>query len=439
MDILIQTLQLLACLSLLVIVHEFGHFITAKIFGVRVEKFYLFFNPGFTLFKFKPKNSDTEYGIGWLPLGGYVKLAGMIDESMDTEHLKHEPQPWEFRSKPAWQRLIIMSAGVIMNLIAAMVIYSMMLYHYGEQYVKLQDAYMGMDFSEVAKEQGFRDGDILLSADGEALESFDETDIRKVLNASQVKVLRDGKEKTLVMTRTFMQDLAGSRQGFASFRYPFIVQEVMEGSAAGKAGLAAGDSLVSINGTTYPAWSDFAPQLSLHRNDSINVGFYRNGVYGEAMMYLDSTAKMGVWVRPYTEIYPVTHKEYGFWESFPAGIKKGAEMFAGYGSDFKIVFTKEGMESLGGFGSITSLFPDTFYWGVFWYLTAYLSVILAFMNLLPIPGLDGGHIIFLLYEMITRRKLSQKFMIRMQQIGLFILLFLMLYANGMDIFRALQP
>ena len=384
MDILIQILQLLACLSLLVIVHEFGHFITAKIFGVRVEKFYLFFNPGFTLFKFKPKNSDTEYGIGWLPLGGYVKLAGMIDESMDTEHLKHEPQPWEFRSKPAWQRLIIMSAGVIMNLIAAMVIYSMMLYHYGEQYVKLQDAYMGMDFSEVAKEQGFRDGDILLSADGEALESFDETDIRKVLNASQVKVLRDGKEKTLVMTRTFMQDLAGSRQGFAS-------------------------------------------------------GFYRNGVYGEAMMYLDSTAKMGVWVRPYTEIYPVTHKEYGFWESFPAGIKKGAEMFAGYGSDFKIVFTKEGMESLGGFGSITSLFPDTFYWGVFWYLTAYLSVILAFMNLLPIPGLDGGHIIFLLYEMITRRKLSQKFMIRMQQIGLFILLFLMLYANGMDIFRALQP
>lgn len=438
MDLLIQILQLLACLSLLVIVHEFGHFITAKIFGVRVEKFYLFFNPGFTLFKWKPKNSETEYGIGWLPLGGYVKLAGMIDESLDTEYVGKEPQPWEFRSKPAWQRLIIMSAGVIMNLLTAMFIYSMILFHYGEQYVRLQDATMGMDFSEVAKEQGFKDGDILLTADGDSLEALDEYNVRKILNASQVTVLRDGKKKTLVMGRTFMQELAASRDGFASFRQPFVVEDVLSGTPAEKAGIQSGDSIVSLNGTVYAAWSDMYPELGKHKGDSISLGLFRNGEYLTTSLALDSTGKMGVFVSPYYKVFPMTEKRYGFFESFPAGIKKGFQTFTGYGSDFKIIFTKEGLNSLGGFGSITNLFPESFSWIVFWYLTAYLSVILAFMNILPIPALDGGHILFLLYEIITGKQLSPKFMIRVQQIGLFILLFLMLYANGMDIFRAFR-
>lgn len=437
MNVLIQILQLLACLSLLVLLHEFGHFITAKIFGVRVEKFYLFFNPGFTLFKFKPKNSETEYGVGWLPLGGYVKLAGMIDESLDTDYLKEsEPQPWEFRAKPAWQRLIIMSAGVIMNLLTAMVIYSMILFSYGESYVKLEDAKLGMEFSEVAKKQGFRDGDIILAADGEALEALDENNLRKIINASQVTVLRDGERKNLIMTETFMQDLVASQQGFAQFRMPFVVSSVIEGTPAEAAGLMAGDSIVALDGVQYEAWSEIYEQLAPRGGDSISLGLWRSGEYMTVDMQLDSAGKMGVYVTPYWELLPMTVKEYGFFESFPAGIKKGFQTFAGYGSDFKVVFTKEGLNSLGGFGSITNMFPESFSWSAFWYLTAYLSVILAFMNLLPIPGLDGGHIIFLLYEIITRRKLSPKFMIRMQQIGLILLLMLMLYANGMDIFRA---
>lgn len=435
---LMQILQLMLCLSLLVIIHEFGHFITAKIFGVRVEKFYLFFDPWFSLVKFKPKGSETEYGIGWLPLGGYVKLAGMIDESLDTEQMAKPAQPWEFRSKPAWQRLIIMSAGVVMNFITAIVIYSLLMFNYGEQYVKLSDATMGMEFSEVAKQQGFRDGDILLSADGEELVALDEESLRKILNASSVTVLRDGEEKRLVMTRNFMEDFVSSKEGFASFRIPFVVKDVIESTPAEKAGLKAGDSLVSVNDTTLICWSEFVPMLKSHKADTINVGYYRDGVYTQTILVPDSMGKIGVYVTPYNEIYPMTTHTYGFFEAIPAGVKKGVMSFTGYGSDFKLVFTKAGAESMGGFGSISKLFPDEFIGVYFWYITAYLSVILAFMNILPIPALDGGHIIFLLYEIITRRKLSQGFMIRMQQIGLFIILFLLFYANGMDLFRALQ-
>lgn len=431
-----QFLQLILALSFLVIIHEFGHFITAKIFGVRVEKFYLFFNPWFTLFKFNPKNSDTEYGIGWLPFGGYVKLAGMIDESLDTEQMARPAQPWEFRSKPAWQRLIIMSAGVIMNLIGAMVIYAMILYSNGEQYVKLSDASMGMNFSEVAHDQGFRDGDILLQADGDELEVMDEENVRKILNASTVTVLRNGERKTLTMSRTFMQDLIASNEGFADFRLPFVVKEVIESTPADKAGIMANDSLVSVNDSTLVAWSDFTPVLKANKNVPLNLGLYRNGAFMTTVLTPDSAGKIGVYVKSIYDIYPVTEHKYGFWESFPAGVSKGFKAFTGYGSDFKMVFTKEGAENLGGFGTITKLFPDEVNWTYFWYITAYLSVILAFMNILPIPALDGGHIIFLLYEIITRRKLSQEFMITMQKIGLLLLIFLLLYANGMDLVRA---
>jgi len=426
------------CLSFLVIIHEFGHFITAKIFGVRVEKFYLFFNPWFSLFKFKPKGSDTEYGIGWLPFGGYVKLSGMIDESLDTEQMAQPAQPWEFRSKPAWQRLIIMSAGVVMNFIGAIVIYAMIMFSNGEQYVKLSDAKLGMEFSDVAKQQGFRDGDILLEADGESLESFDEESVRMILNATSVTVLRNGERKTLSMTRTFMEDLIASNSGFASFRIPFVVKDVMESTPAAKAGLKAKDSLVSINDKELVSWSEFVPIFSENKMVPLNLGYYRDGNLCSSIITPDSLGKIGVYVTPYTEIYPVTIHTYSFFESFPAGVMKGVSQFTGYGSDFKMVFTKAGAENLGGFGTITKLFPDEFIGVYFWYITAYLSIILAFMNILPIPALDGGHIIFLLYEMITGRKLSQNFMINMQKIGLLLLLFLLLYANGMDIIRAFR-
>ena len=438
MQLLIQILQLLACLSLLVIVHEFGHFITAKIFGVRVEKFYLFFNPGFSLLKWKPKNSETEYGIGWLPFGGYVKLAGMIDESLDTDQMKKPVQDWEFRSKPAWQRLIIMLAGVVMNFIAAIVIYSMVLFTYGESNVPMREAKLGMDFSEVAHAQGFKDGDIILSADGDSLVYFDEESMRKIIGASQVVVLREGKEHTLTMTSTFMKDMIASKQGFASYRIPFVVREVITGGSAESAGLQAGDSIVGVNDTIIITMDDSYAIFQNNKNDVVKLNFYRAGLKDSVSLTLDSSGRIGVYVKPYFEVYPTVNYEYGFFESFPAGIEKGVKTFTGYGSDMKMVFSKEGVESLGGFGTITSLFPKNFSWAAFWYLTAYISVILAFMNVLPIPALDGGHILFLLYEIITRKKLSQEFMIRMQKIGLFILLLLLLYANGMDIFRAFR-
>lgn len=438
MGTLIQILQLLACLSLLVIVHEFGHFITAKMFGVRVEKFYLFFDMGHAIFSWKPKNSETEYGIGWLPLGGYVKLAGMIDESLDTKQMERPVQEWEFRAKPAWQRLIIMAAGVIMNVVAAITIYSMILFHYGEVYIPLDEVKLGMEYSDVAKQHGFVDGDILLYADGIKLEAFDEDNVRAIANAKEVTVLRNGKETTIKTGDNFMTDLVASKQGFAGYRIPFVIGGVIPSSPADRGGILTGDSIVSLNDSTYTCYSDLSAELKKHRNDSIRLGLYRNGEYRTVSFQLDTAAKMGVYVAPASMVYKTVTRNYGFLESFPAGIIKGFKTLTGYGSDFKIIFTKEGFSSMGGFGTITSLFPETFNAQAFWYITAYISIILAFMNILPIPALDGGHILFLLAEIVMRRKLSQKFLIRAQMAGLFIIMFLFLYANGMDLLRLLH-
>lgn len=430
-----QILQFFLAISLMVILHEFGHYITARIFGVRVEKFYLFFNPFFTLFKYKSKKSNTEYGIGWLPLGGYVKLSGMIDESFDTKFTKTEPKPYEFRSQPAWQRLIIMSAGVVMNFITAIVVFAMLLFAKGEEYISLQEAKHGMEFSSCAIKQGFKDGDILLMADGVKLESLSEEVMRQILNAKEVTVLRASDTVVVNITEDFMQELIASKEGFATFRTPFVVKQIIPVTPAEIAGLQAGDSLVSINGENLTYVSEFSPVLAKYPLTETTLGLYRDGEYIEIKITPDANGKIGVYLTPYYEFYSITSKKYGFLESFPAGIMKAYKKMTGYASDTKMLFTKAGAESVGGFGSIVSLFPDEFNMIYFWNIVAYMSIVLAFMNILPIPGLDGGHIIFLIAEIIRRKPLSTEFIYKAQQIGIIILLLLVFYANGMDIYR----
>jgi regulator of sigma E protease len=430
-----QILQFFLAISLMVIIHEFGHYITARMFGVRVEKFYLFFNPFFTLFKYKSKKSDTEYGIGWLPLGGYVKLSGMIDESFDSKFTKTQPKPYEFRSKPAWQRLIIMSAGVIMNFVTAIVVFAMLLFAKGEEYISLQDAKYGMEFSSIAHNQGFKDGDILLAADGIKLESLSEETMRLILNAKEVYVLRGSDTVKISISENFMEELITSKEGFANFRCPFVVKEIMPVTPAEIAGLQSGDSLVSINGDNLMFINEFSIALANNPLKETTLGLYRNGEYKELTITPDANGKIGVYLTPYYEFYSITKKEYGFFASFPAGIEKAYKKMTGYASDTKMLFTKAGAESVGGFGSIVSLFPDSFNMIYFWNIIAYMSIVLAFMNVLPIPGLDGGHIFFLIIEIIRRKPLSPEFMLKAQQIGIIILLLLVFWANSMDIYR----
>lgn len=432
---LIRALQLIMSLSILVLVHEFGHFIFARIFKVRVEKFYLFFDPWFSLFKFKPKNSDTEYGLGWLPLGGYCKIAGMVDESLDMKQMAQPAQPYEFRSKPAWQRLLIMTAGVIFNFLLALFIYSMVLFAWGETYIPLKNMDMGMYYSETAKEIGYRDGDILLSADGQPLERMDENTFRKLVEAREVTVLRNGEEVRIAVPGDFMQRLMREKQGFVGLRYPMVVQGFPDVSPAREAGMQPGDSIVSVNGVPTPADGDVAEQLALNKGKEITVGFYRGAAEQTATFTTDSLGMMGVLLKSPDQLYSPVTKKYGFFESFPAGIRKGVATLKGYVSDMKYVFTKEGASSIGGFGTIGGLFPKVWDWQLFWERTALLSIILAFMNILPIPMLDGGHVMFLLYEVVTRRKPSDKFLEYAQIAGMVALFGLLIYANGNDIFR----
>ena len=436
---LIRALQLILSLSLLVIIHEGGHFFFARLFKIRVEKFYIFFDPWFSLFKYKPKNSDTEYGVGWLPLGGYCKISGMIDESMDKEAMAQPPKPYEFRSKPAGQRLMIMVAGVLFNFLLALFIYSMVLFTWGDTFLPLKNVKAGMDYSETFHNVGFRDGDILLKADDTELERFGEDCFRHVLNAQTVTVLRDGVETVIPIPEDMAQRVMREKKGFASYRFPMVVRELGEtengGSPAAIAGLQPGDSIVSINGIVTPSFYEVGEVLAQNKDQDVLVGFYRGGVPQTLTLHTDTAGKMGVYsVSPF-DIYQTVTRKYGFFESFPAGVMLGVNTLKGYVSDMKYVFTKEGASSLGGFGTIGSLFPAEWDWQTFWMKTAFLSIILAFMNILPIPALDGGHVMFLLYEVIARRKPSDKFLEYAQITGMVLLFALLIYANGNDIFR----
>ena len=437
---LIKLIQVILSLTILVVVHEMGHFIFARIFGVRVERFSLFF--GKPLLRYKPKRSETEYVVGWLPFGGYVELSGMIDESLNVEQMKQPPQPWEFRTKPAWQRLLIMIGGVCFNLIFACLLYAMILFKWGDSYVPLDSSKYGMEFNERAEAMGFRDGDVLVRTDKVALDRFGGDMLRAIVDAETVTVLREGSEVLITMPEEVsLLDFNGDVQPFVQFYNPMTIDSVIPGSAAALAGLMAGDDILSVNGTSTSTWITFNTALNQMReqeaegevvNHDLSVVYSRGGALDTVVVAADADFILGITVAmPYE---PAT-KEYGFFASIPAGIAYGWNTLKGYVSDFKYVFTKEGATSLGGFATIGSLFPSQWNWYSFWMMTAFISIILAFMNILPIPALDGGHLMFLLFEMITGRKPSDKFMERVQIIGMVLLFGLMIYANLNDIIR----
>ena len=430
---------------ILVVLHEFGHFLFAKIFKVRVEKFCLFFDPWFTLFKFKPKKSDTTYALGWLPLGGYVKISGMIDESMDTEQMKQPVKPWEFRAKPAWQRLFIMIGGVLVNFILALAIYAMVLFTWGDSYVPLRNMTDGLKYNEMAQSVGFRDGDIPLRTDAVELERLDGDMFRAISEAHSVTVLRGGKEVTFALPGDLsLLEMVKDQPRFAEVLRPSRIDSVTTGGVADKAGIRAGDELIGYNGKAFSTWNEYAVVLgsiadvlaqgnaadSLKmRQAALVVRRAETGMTDTLNVMLGKDYKLGIaWNIPTATRYESVTRTYGFFESFPAGAVHGWKVLTGYVDDLKYVFTAEGAKSVGSFGAIGSMFPAVWDWQRFWELTAFISLMLAFMNILPIPALDGGHVFFLLVEVITRRKPSDKFMERAQTIGMTLLLLLMAFA-----------
>ena len=489
---LIRALQLILSLSILVVLHEFGHFAFARLFKVRVEKFYMFFNPNFSIIRAKKINGqwdikffsknipanerikldadgdamhdskgkpimeqipeselaigdwrkypdNTEWGIGWLPLGGYCKISGMVDESMDTTQMSQAPQPWEYRSRSVWQRLPIIVGGVLVNFILALVIYSAVLFTWGQDYLPFKNIKYGLQFSPVMQDNGFKNGDNILKIDGVPVEQHADV-IEKLLfeGKRNVTVLRDEKQADFILPVDFTQKvLAAHEADLISVRIPFVINEVASGSIAEKAKLMAGDSIVGINGKQLFIFQDIATELDASRNTQINLEYVRRGTVMQSKIQLDQTAKLGVQMVAGSTFMPTKHISYGLLESVPAGINLGWETLTSYVKQFKLVFTKEGSKSLGGFGSIGKMFPKIWDWEIFWRMTALLSVILAFMNFLPIPALDGGYVLFLIYELIMRKKPNEKFMEYAQSVGMMLLFGLLLYANGNDLFKAI--
>ncbi len=495
---IIKALQLLLSLSILVFIHELGHFLLSKLFKIRVEKFYMFFNPSFSLvrmkkingrwkFKFFAKNlqplstpifdhkgnhiqdengkylyntidveilpdddwrkypDNTEFGIGWIPLGGYCKIAGMVDESMDQAQLATAPKSYEYRAVSVWKRLPIITAGVAFNFILALIIYSATLFTWGEEYVPIKNFKAGFDFGKVAHEAGFQDGDRLVAADGNSLEEMgiyseiskqiNDNTFRTILNAKKITVLRKNKLVEITIPTDFSQKIIAQKSFVLFPRLPFVVDSVITGSIAQKSGVQKGDSLVSVNDTAKYSFPDFVEILQKHKSDSVKIGFYRQGIAQSMVVKLDTAGKMGVYPRDFAELFGSKKVSYGFSESFPKGISLGITKLKGYVSDLKFLFQPQGFKNLGGFKSIGSMFDAQWNWLSFWEMTALLSIILAFMNILPIPALDGGHLLFLLVEIVTGRKPSDKFLQRAQLFGMILLLALMIFANANDFLR----
>ncbi len=432
-----MVLQFLLSLSILIVTHEGGHFFFAKLFHIRVEKFYLFFDPWFSLFKVQ--RGETEYGIGWLPLGGYVKIAGMIDESMDTEQMKQPVQEWEFRAKPAWQRLLVMLGGVLVNFIEAPLIFWLILYTWGESYIPMSQAPNGYEYSEVMHKVGFVDGDIPLSVNGTPIDKQKDF-INAILydDPCTIAVRRNGDTAQVEIPHEFFrQILKDSKQPLMTFSMPAVVDSVIGGSAAELAGMAHGDTIVAINGTQIQTFRQFTTLLTDNAGKDLQMAVVRaNGSRDTLNAKVGDDGKLGFFGQNITSFVNPQIHEYSFFEALPAGISKGWEILSSYVRQFRMVFTKEGATQIGGFGTIANMFPKTWDWQSFWFNTAFLAIILAFMNILPIPALDGGHVLFLLIEVITGKKVSDKTLETAQTIGMLLLFALLIYANGADIFRA---
>ncbi|MGQ1786465.1 MULTISPECIES: RIP metalloprotease RseP [unclassified Saccharicrinis] len=436
MDIVIKAGQLLLSLSILVILHEFGHFFFAKLFKTRVEKFYLFFDPWFSLFKVK--KGETEYGIGWLPLGGYVKISGMIDESMDKEAMKEEPKPYEFRSKPTYQRLLIMIGGVLVNFLLAFFIFWMVLFKWGESYIHVEDAKFGLTYHELAHDIGLQDGDVVTSVDTFTVKSA--SDILSFIlleEAKELTVKREDSIFVLPIPSDFGKTVLDQEvKSLAAIRMPFLVDSVLMGSNAFEAGIKTGDKVISVNGQEAEYYRQITKLLGENKEQRVTLGIVRDGQTESIRCLVSKKGTIGVYAKLPSTFFNVTKLTYGFWEALPAGVSKGINTLIGYVKQLKLVFSKEGVKQIGGFGAIGGLFPATWNWSAFWELTGFLSVILAFMNILPIPALDGGHVLFLLYEMVSGRKPSDKFLEYATIVGMVILFSLLIFANGNDIFRA---
>ncbi len=438
MEILIQILQLLLSLSILVVVHEFGHFFAAKIFKTRVEKFYLFFDPWFSLFKFTYKG--TEYGMGWLPLGGYVKISGMIDESMDKEQMKQPAQPWEFRSKPAWQRLIIMLGGVTMNVVLAIVIYIAMLASYGDEYLPTSEANKyGVRPDSLGMEMGFMPGDKIMTLDGLYVEDFSKIPMNIVLNEVKVvEVERDGKNVQVRLPEGSLNKLVNHRTPIFSVRIPFVAFKFADNSVAKEAGMLIGDTIFGINGMNIKYFNDFREEIQKHKNEAVTIAVIRGSDTLSLPMTLDESGMLGVFpVGDFNQFFNFSKKEYTITQAIPAGFNRTWSGIGNYLKQLKLLFSPEvkAYEGVGGFITIGSIFPTYWHWESFWRLTAFLSIMLAIINVLPIPALDGGHVLFLLYELIARRKPSDKFLERAQVVGMVILFSLLILANGNDVVK----
>jgi len=438
MDTVIKILQVVLALSILILVHEFGHYFFARLFKIRVEKFYLFFDAWFSLFKYKPKNSDTEYGIGWLPLGGYCKISGMIDESMDKEAMKEAPKPWEFRSKPAWQRFFVMFGGVFFNFILAILVYSGTLFTWGEEYLKTRDAIYGVQCNQLALDMGFKNGDKIISLDEISVEKFHEIQVIMARNQSKSAVVERGDTIiTLDLDQSLLPKVL-TTPGMFTIRIPFEIASIPDTTQNAQKGLMPGDRIVAIDSIEVSIVQDVQQMLQERKGLIIAATIQRQGVLYTKELQVDNEGRLGIVLEgDISKFFNVTTQDYTLFASIPAGFSKASSTIGNYFKELGLIFSPktEAYKSVGSFISIGKIFPSSWQWEIFWNITAWLSIMLAVVNLLPIPALDGGHILFLIFEIITGKKPSDKFLEYAQVAGMIILFGIMFLAFGNDIYR----